>query len=158
MRCAAGEPLPRPAEPPVSRRSAMVRLARLARLAAVLPLLGARPAHPAPGSRAPRRRVPHPTPRADVTAERVLPEADVPAKSRAAYAAARAYPQVLDGLYCHCGCAERDGLRSLLSCFESRMPVTCGICRGEAALAGRLAARGESLAAIRAAVDKEYGD
>jgi hypothetical protein len=99
----------------------------------------------------------HPEPRPDVTAERVLPDDQVPERHRKAYAAARAHPAVLDGLYCHCDCGERDGMRSLLSCFESKMPQTCGICRGEAEMAAKLAADGKTLTEIRAAVDKRWG-
>ena len=99
----------------------------------------------------------HPEPRPDVTAERVLPDDQVPERDRKAYAAARAYPAVLDGLYCHCDCAERDGMRSLLSCFESKMPQTCRICRSEAELAATMAADGKSLAEIRKAVDERWG-
>jgi hypothetical protein len=50
-----------------------------------------------------------------------------------------------------------DGMRSLLSCFESKMPQTCGICRGEAEMAAKLAAEGKTLTEIRAAVDKRWG-
>lgn len=103
------------------------------------------------------REVTHPDPRPGITAEHVLAEDAVPEKSRKAYAAARAHPAVLDGLYCHCDCAERDGMRSLLECFESKMPTTCGICRGEAELAGRLAGEGKTLDEIRKAVDERYG-
>ena len=102
--------------------------------------------------------VEHPDPRPGITAERVLPAADVPKAARRAYEAARQIPEILDGLYCHCGCAKRDGLRSLLSCFETRMPFTCGYCREEAELALRLHREGRSLAEIRRAVDRELGD
>jgi hypothetical protein len=101
--------------------------------------------------------VTHPDPRPGITADAVLPDDDVSASSKEAYAAAREFPAVLDGLYCHCDCAERDGLRSLLSCFESKMPQSCRVCRGEAELAARLARDGKSLAEIRKAVDERYG-
>ena len=77
-------------------------------------------------------------------------------KAKEAYAAVREFPELLDGLYCHCDCAERDGLRSLLSCFETKMPQSCGFCRGEAEMAGRLAREGKTLDEIRKAVDKRY--
>jgi hypothetical protein len=47
--------------------------------------------------------------------------------------------------------------RSLLACFESEQPAGCGGCRDEAALVGRLAKDGQTLAQIRAAVDEQYG-
>lgn len=109
------------------------------------------------GARPGAREVKHPDPRPGITAEHVLAEDAVPEKSRKAYAAARAHPAVMDGLYCHCDCAERDGMRSLLECFESKMPTTCGICRGESELAGRLADEGKSLDEIRKAVDERWG-
>ena len=105
----------------------------------------------------PRDEVEHPTPREGITAEKVLPDEELPERARAAYGAAREIPQVLDGLYCHCDCGERDKLRSLLSCFETRMPTSCGICREEAVMALRLHREGKSLDEIRAAVDRRYG-
>jgi hypothetical protein len=100
----------------------------------------------------------HPTPREGITAEKVLPDEELPERAKAAYAAAREIPQVLDGLYCHCDCGERDKLRSLLSCFETRMPTGCGVCREEAVMALRLHREGRTLDEIRAAVDRRYGD
>ncbi|GLC23534.1 PCYCGC motif-containing (lipo)protein [Roseisolibacter agri] len=103
-----------------------------------------------------REPVKHPDPRPGITAERVLAEADVPEKYRDAYRAARDYPQVLDGIFCHCNCAEHRGLRSLLSCYEGTMPQSCGICTGEARTARRLHEKGRSLAEIRAAIDEQF--
>lgn len=101
--------------------------------------------------------VTHPVPRPGITGDAVLPDDQVAAKAKEAYAAAREFPAVMDGLYCHCDCGERDDLRSLLSCFETKMPQTCGICRGEAEMAARLARDGMTLEEIRKAVDKRYG-
>ena len=61
-------------------------------------------------------------------------------------------------MHCHCDCGERDRLRSLLSCFETRMPTTCGICRESAELALRVHREGGTLADVRAALDRKYGD
>ena len=151
-----------PPAPPLSRRAALARLLVLA--GGGLAAMSARPSA-AWAALPPRARsapegdpVAHPEPRAGVTAANVLPESDVSGKARDAYAAAREFPQVLDGLYCHCGCGKRDNLRSLLACFETRMPMSCGVCLGEARLAGRLAREGRTLADIREAVDAEYGD
>ena len=99
----------------------------------------------------------HPDPRPGITAASVLPDDQVAEKAKKAYAAAREHPEILDGLYCHCDCAERDGLRSLLSCFETHMPESCSVCRGEAEMAGRLAGESQSLDDIRAAIDRKYG-
>jgi hypothetical protein len=101
----------------------------------------------------------HPTPRPGITAAGVLPASLVPNGPGAleAYAAARRVPQVLDGLYCHCNCSRTFGHRSLLSCFQSEHGAQCDICMGEAMLADQLTAQGASLAAIRRAVDAQFG-
>jgi hypothetical protein len=113
----------------------------------------------APVARRPRRKVVHPDPRPGITAEKVLPEDKVTKEAaRPGYAAAREFPEILDGIYCHCDCDERhESLRSLLGCFESDMATRCGICHGEGKLAGRLAREGKSLDEIRAAIDKRFG-
>jgi hypothetical protein len=132
----------------ISRREALGRVLA----AAVTPLLLG-------GSRwLPRGTTRHPDPRPGITADRVLAEARVDAKHRDAYAAAREIPEILDGLYCHCDCADRhSNLRSLLSCYETDMPMSCGVCSGEARTALRLHKKGKTLDEIRAAIDKQYG-
>jgi hypothetical protein len=104
-------------------------------------------------------RAGHPEPRSGVTAERVLPVSAVPRTpgSLEAYAAARANPQTLDGVYCHCECSRHAGHRSLLTCFESEHGAYCDICIGEAVQAAELAARGTALAEIRRAIDERFG-
>ena len=130
----------------ISRRDALLRLVALA----VVPALTGR-------VRVVKRTV-HPEPRPGITAEHVLADDNVDDEHRDAYAAARAIPDVLDGIYCHCDCASRhDNLRSLLSCFETEMPISCGICSGEARTAFRLHRKGKSLAEIRIAIDKQFG-
>ena len=136
----------------LSRRSLLRALASaggaalLASLPRALPAAGSSP-----------DEVEHPTPREGITAGKVLPDEEVPERAKAAFRAAREIPEVLDGLYCHCDCGERDKLRSLLSCFETRMPTSCGICREEAVMALRLHREGKSLDEIRAAVDRRFG-
>ena len=136
----------------MTRREALVGMARLGAAALLLPALLPRVARaqPAPD-------VPHPEPRPGITAAAVLADEDVPQKYRDAYAAAREVPEVLDGIFCHCDCAAHRGMRSLLSCFESKMPQSCGICLGEARLALKLHREGKDLAAIRVAVDRRFG-
>ena len=136
----------------VTRRAALLAVARLAVAAVALPAIVPRwvGAQTAPD-------VTHPEPRQGITAADVLADDDVPSKYRDAYAAAREIPQVLDGIFCHCDCAAHRGMRSLLSCFESKMPQSCGICLGEARLALKLHREGRDLAAIRAAVDRRFG-
>jgi len=100
----------------------------------------------------------HPEPRPGITAEHVLPDDKVDAEHKDAYEAARQIPEILDGIYCHCDCADRHGsLRSLLSCYETDMPMSCGICSGEARTALRLYKQGKSLDEIRVAIDKRFG-
>lgn len=101
----------------------------------------------------------HPDPRPGVTAAHVLPSSAVPRTigSVEAYAAARAIPQVLDGLYCHCDCAKHSGHRSLLTCFESDHGAYCDICMGQAMLAARMTHDGHSLLEIRDAIDRQFG-
>ena len=100
----------------------------------------------------------HPTPRPGITADSVLPDAVLPhvAGAAEAYAAARAMPQVLDGVFCHCECAKNFGHRSLLTCFESDHGSQCDICMGEAMLATQLASSGSSLDQIRSAIDAQF--
>lgn len=106
----------------------------------------------------PARASIHPDPRPGITADKVLPPALVPhmAGAAEAYVAARTVPQVLDGLYCHCDCSKHLGHRSLLTCFESDHAAYCDICMGEATLAAQMTASGNTLAAIRTAVDADF--
>jgi hypothetical protein len=102
----------------------------------------------------------HPTPRRGVTGARVLTRLqldDTPALIPL-FDAVRAAPRVVDGIGCHCGCAELDGYYSLLSCFEGEaMARHCVICQGQARLATRLHREGRTLDQIRDAVDAKFG-
>ena len=80
------------------------------------------------------------------------------AVAREAYAAARAHPEIFDGVFCACECHENMNHRSLLSCFESRQAIGCAACREEGELVGRLGRDGKTLDEIRRAVDEEFGD
>ena len=98
----------------------------------------------------------HPTPRPGIDASRVTAAKEVHggAETREAFELARQIPQVLDGIRCHCGCAEMEGFYSLLSCFEKDgMAQHCEVCQGLARLAHRMHRAGKSLAQIRSAVD-----
>ena len=101
----------------------------------------------------------HPEPRPGVTAAQILPDFAIPKNPGAleAYAAARSAPRTLDGVYCHCDCSKHAGHRSLLTCFESNHGAYCDICMGEAMVASGMAARGQSLMAIREAIDRQFG-
>jgi Protein of unknown function with PCYCGC motif len=109
----------------------------------------------APAAAAPKHR--HPAPRQGITAARVLAPERVTERAREVYTMAARIPQVLDGIYCHCDCHDRDGLRSLLECFHSEMASTCGICQGQARLANEMHEQGKRLKDIRKAIDAEYG-
>lgn len=131
----------------ISRRAALARIA----VAVAAPLLLSASRRRPVGPR-------HPDPRPGITAEHVLPDDRVDAAHKDAYDAARQIPEILDGIYCHCDCADRhSNLRSLLSCYETEMPMSCGVCSGEARAALRLHKQGKTLAEIRAAIDKRFG-
>jgi hypothetical protein len=110
-------------------------------------------AHPPP---------PHPDPRPGIDASH-MPKSDTVRQANAkavdAFDEARTIPEILDGIRCQCGCADQEGMRSLLTCYEGddAMALHCDICRGEARLAYRMKGKGRSLDEIRAAVDARYG-
>ena len=100
----------------------------------------------------------HPTPRPGITGAAVLPASNFGQDERLvrAYTAARAMPEVFDGLYCYCQCKENFGHKSLLTCFESEHGASCDICLTEAAMAAEMHANGASLDAIRGAIDARF--
>ena len=106
------------------------------------------------------RRVEHPEPRPGIDASGVLtPDqlAEVP-HVVPIYDKVRQIPEIVDGIYCHCGCAELTGYRSLLICYEEKgMAKYCVICQGEGNLVYRLNESGKSLDQIRAAIDARFG-
>ena len=135
----------------ISRRAALGRITGLfaASFAAPVsfdPLLGGR-----------HEELRHPDPRPGITAEKVLAEDKLPDKKRVkeAFAAAREFPELFDGIGCACGCEKEH--RSLLSCYESMQPTGCWGCQEEAMLISRLAKEGKTLDDIRKAIDKKYG-
>lgn len=103
---------------------------------------------------------PHPDPRPGITSARVLTAEQLAEWSHAApvFDQVREIPEIVDGIRCQCGCADSPGFYSLLSCFEvDGMARYCDICQGEARLVHRLHRAGESLDAIRAAIDARFG-
>ena len=104
---------------------------------------------------------PHPTPRAGITAAKVLTadKLDGNANLIALFDGVREIPEVVDGIRCQCGCAGSEGFYSLLSCYEGddAMAKICHICQGEGRLAVRLHKEGKSLDAIRVAIDAKFG-
>src|SRR3954468_18239520 len=108
-------------------------------------------ARPASGAAPRRHPFKHPEPRPGITAERVLPDARLPAddKVRAAFASVRGNPAIYDGIYCTCRCQKSHGHRSLLACYETEQPTGCQGCQEEAAFVARQIAGGKALPAIR---------
>jgi hypothetical protein len=118
-------------------------------------------AHPLWGATRGRRDDPtHPEPRPGITAANVLPDSelvDYPS-CQSAFDAIRKIPQIVDGIRCHCGCADIPGFYSLLSCYEGAgMARICEICQGQGRLAARLHKAGKTLDEIRTSVDARYG-
>lgn len=110
---------------------------------------------------APRAAGPHPKPRPGITAARMMTPAQLERRDDVAdaFEGVRAIPQVIDGLRCHCGCAEVPGFYSLLTCYEGTeaMALMCPVCQGEGRMAARLHKEGFTLDEIRAALDAKYG-
>jgi hypothetical protein len=135
----------------------MKRREALARLSGLLVVGMLRPADWRPVARKPFT---HPDPRPGITSEHVLADDALPKKRKKmhdAYDAARAYPEVFDGVYCVCDCRESLGHRSLLACYESKQPTGCLACQEEAELIVTLVKEGSGLQEIRAAIDKKWG-
>lgn len=100
----------------------------------------------------------HPEPRKGYTAAKVMKASQLTGNNEGLiplFDGVREIPQILDGIRCSCGCAEWEGIYSLLSCYEgeSAMALWCPICQGRGRLATRLAKQGKTLKEIRAAVD-----
>lgn len=73
-----------------------------------------------------------------------------------AYTIAKRNPQVLDQLFCYCGCAMSIGHKSLLSCFADNHAANCGICMDEAELAAKMVDKGEPMTKIADAIDRRF--
>ncbi len=132
----------------ISRRDAIARVASIAVLALVPRRMWAA-----------TKPFPHPEPRRGITAANVLPPEQLPDRKRvrAAFEAARANPEIFDGVYCVCDCAEGMSHRSLLACFESKQPTGCWGCQEQAEFLSERIRDGKSLDEIREAVDKKWG-
>ena len=94
----------------------------------------------------------HPEPRPGIDGSTVLtPEqlADTPHVIEL-YDRIRRIPHIVDGIRCHCGCADLPGKRSLLSCYEEDgMARFCDVCQGQGRLAVRRYSEGQTLDQIR---------
>jgi hypothetical protein len=103
----------------------------------------------------------HPTPRTGITGARVLKAAQLPgvdAEVIAIFDSVREIPQIVDGIFCYCGCADLDGHYSLLSCYEQDgMAQGCQICQGEGRMVSEMHRKGKTLSQIRDAIDRNFG-
>jgi hypothetical protein len=128
-------------------------------LVGILGLLGTRSPLLASQDRFPKRFV-HPEPRKGITGEKVVKTEDLEGDEKriALFDGVRKIPEVVDGIGCRCGCAEQEGMYSLLSCYEvdSAMAKYCPVCQGEGALVVRLHGAGRTLDQIRKAIDARF--
>ena len=89
-------------------------------------------------------------------ASTVLDPEQFTGRSRQAYWIAMQNPDVLNQLYCWCGCIDRGEHRSTLECFEDMMGVTCEVCQRTAEIAHDMVAKGvRDAGQIQARVDAE---
>ena len=72
------------------------------------------------------------------------------------YAAAKTCPEVMEKVFCYCGCDLTDHHVSLLDCFTSVHGVDCHICQEEAILARRMNSDGAPIIEIQKAIDEKY--
>lgn len=75
---------------------------------------------------------------------------------RAAYKAANAIPEILDQMFCYCGCDITDGHCSLLDCYLSNHGVDCRECKSEALTSLKMHRSGSSIEAIRQKLHDEW--
>lgn len=108
-----------------------------------------------------RRAVPHPDPRPDIDASKVLTHEQLKGLSDDVieiFDMIREIPEIADGIGCNCGCSVFPTYRSLLTCYyETGMARGCHICQGEGKLVYRRHKEGQSLDQIRRAVDARFG-
>lgn len=79
-------------------------------------------------------------------------------RTRHAYRIATQIPDVMNQLYCWCGCENSGQHRSSLACFEDRMGEDCDICQETAEIAFAMVRRGEARpGTIQAALDRKWG-
>lgn len=108
-----------------------------------------------------RRGPGHPDPRPGIDGSKVLGAEDLSGFPHlvSLFDSIREIPHIVDGIRCYCGCADLDGFRSLLTCYEAPagMARFCEICEGQGRLACNRSKEGQSLEQIRRAIDARYG-
>jgi hypothetical protein len=73
-----------------------------------------------------------------------------------AYAAAKACPEIMEKLFCYCGCDLTEKHSSLLSCFVVDHGAYCPECKDEAIMAEKMHKDGRSITEIQKAIDLEF--
>ncbi len=73
-----------------------------------------------------------------------------------AYEIAREHPELMDKIWCYCGCVRNSGHRSLKTCFINRHASYCEVCIREAIEVKRLYEKGYTLDRIRKAIHKMF--
>lgn len=68
---------------------------------------------------------------------------------RKAYEVAHKIPEILDQLFCYCGCDITDAHCTLLDCYLSNHSVDCNECKGEAMMSSKMHSEGATIDAIR---------
>ncbi len=86
----------------------------------------------------------------------VLDPGQFPGMASFGYASAKACPEVMEKLFCYCGCDLTDSHTSLLDCFTSMHGIDCHICQEEALLANKMHKDGTSIADIQKEIDEKY--
>lgn len=91
-------------------------------------------------------------------ASHVLPPEHVKhPRAKEAYVISRKIPEMMNHLYCWCGCIER-GMRSALECFESQHGANCDICIRTAEIADEMMREGVADAGrIQREIDTRLG-
>lgn len=77
-------------------------------------------------------------------------------RASSGYASAKACPEVIDQLFCYCGCDLSEGHHTLLDCFTSEHGAYCDDCQEETILAHKLHKDGVSMKEIQEAIDKKF--
>lgn len=142
--------------PPSRRR--FVGLLAAAAAAFMAPLLPRRAYGQLPT--APLRPANHPDPRPGIDGSGVLTAEQLVNAQHVVelFDGIREIPHIADGILCYCGCAQIEGYRSLLICFEDPgMAQHCDICQGQGRLAHARWKEGQTLDQIRRATDARYG-
>lgn len=89
-------------------------------------------------------------------AAKVLMDPDFIGRDKMCYTIAKEIPQLLQKLFCHCGCDYTEEHSTLLDCYTCRHTIDCNECKGEAMMACKMNRKGASVAEIQKAVDLNW--